>query len=1812
MPLLHRPFARVGIINRGEAALRFVRAARHWSKRRNLPLEVVAFYTDPDRNALFVREADEAIALGPALVPGAQGSAQSAYLDIARIVDALRAAHCDAAWPGWGFLAERPDFADACTDAGVVFIGPSAETMRRLGDKIAARRIAEAQGVSVTDWSGGAVATADEALVHAERIGFPVVIKASAGGGGRGIRLVHEAQSLHAAFASAALEARNAFGDDTLFVESLMPEARHVEVQIVADRHGHTLSLGTRDCSLQRRHQKVLEEAPAPGLGALEDALQSAAIAVAKACGYTNAGTVEFLVRPDGSGFAFLEINTRLQVEHPVTECVTGLDLVGLQIDIARGDALPATAPRPRGHAIEARLNAEDPTAGFRPSVGRLLRLDLPAGPGIRVDAGFAAGDTVPSEFDSMLAKIVAYGDTRDEALSRLEDALAHTVVALEGGPSNRCLLRALCAHPAFRAGPVTTRWLDRALEPASPDAPPRPHEDIALAVGAIGELRRARAEEVASLLSLAQRGLPPAVPPAEPRTVRFVTATGPESLEVLATGPRLYRVTRNGHRMRLRFRATGANTATLTRGDTRWRVVEIATPTAVSVEVEGVAHRLERASEGRIVAPVPAAVTAVCVQEGATVRAGDRLVLLEVMKMELAVTAPTEGRVSRVLVAPASRVVAGQLLVLLDAVDSEAAAPRGPESADVVSGDIPPVEDLLRGAMLGYDLSPSEIDLALDAVRTGESPITCESLHTLLAAFVDGERLFDVRPGVDGVAPADHLARYLRWRTAEGLPASFLQSLRAALGWHRLDDLRPSLAHDDALARILQAHGARTLRERIVRQCLAAALRQEPQPVSATAREALRTDLERFAGVVVSRDRSLAESAYTALYLLCDRPRQREEIDALGLATARAFVALVDPTLDPHKLARLHKELDDFSHGALLALLGRVLGPVEESTLLDLLVRRLYPTAAQVSAVSLGPTRLRCVAEGGPVLALLAPSATRITATVQDCAAELDGVRAVEVFVPEPEAAVLGAMEQELAAALGALPPWIARVSVNWGSVAEGRLSRTYRRAGEAFREESFLRDLHPARVEVAELDRFAAFDLERLDAPGEILVVGAQARSDPSDRRLVCVVEVERVDPVRDPETGVLLSVPSFERAFLMAIYALRAALERAQPNQRPYWNQIVAYVRPLLTIRADEMDVITRRLGPATAGIGLEKMVMRCRLPSRTLPDGRPMQLVWTNPTGHGATLTLGHPDMSPVEVLTAAERRMMEARRRGMLDPYELVRSLSRDDDTGPLPRGRFEELDLDEDGTTLVPVRRPEGQHRANLVVGLLTNTFGPFADGLTRVLLVGDPTRAMGSLAEAECRRVIAALDLAERNTMIVEWVAVSSGARIAMDSGTENLDWTARALARLVAFTQAGGTVNILVDNINVGAQSYWNAEATMLQHCRGALVMTPAGSMLLTGKRALEYAGSVAAEDNAGIGGQARVMGPNGQAQYFAPDLVRAYALLFRHMTFTAVPPGETRPRRLVSRDPIDRDITRTLYDAEDGAEGFRTVGEIFDEAINPGRKRPFAIRSVMRAVLDADIEPMERWDAWQGAEGAVVWEASLGGDPVCCIGIESRPLPRRGEAPADGPAQWTSGTLFPQSSKKVARALNAASGVRPVVLLANLSGFDGSPDSLRHLQLEYGAEIGRAVVNFRGPLVFCVVGRYHGGAYVVFSRALNPGIRAVALEGAFASVIGGGPAAAVVFPGMVRKRAEADPAVIAARATLDATPRARRAAVATEYARVLREAEARAQAAVAREFDAVHSVERALAVGSLEAILAPAALRPALIERIRTPAP
>jgi acetyl-CoA carboxylase carboxyltransferase component len=662
------------------------------------------------------------------------------------------------------------------------------------------------------------------------------------------------------------------------------------------------------------------------------------------------------------------------------------------------------------------------------------------------------------------------------------------------------------------------------------------------------------------------------------------------------------------------------------------------------------------------------------------------------------------------------------------------------------------------------------------------------------------------------------------------------------------------------------------------------------------------------------------------------------------------------------------------------------------------------------------------------------------------------------------------------------------------------------------------------------------------------------------------------------------------------------------------------VLFLAHPMLLDRRSAQD-LAQRLHPATRALGLERVTVRVRVIDPVRPKHpTEVELIVSDLSGAGIDVTWREPHRAPLVPVNDYVRRVVNAKRRGLIYPYEIIRTLAVTDDpssqrvgrnraTMVLPRGSFAEYDLsrDSDPPRAVSVAgREPGKNSSSVVFGIISTPTEKVPEGMRRVLILSDPTRDMGALAAPECDRIVAAIDLAEQLSLPVEWLPVSSGARIAMDSGTENLDATARVVRRIVTFTQNNGVIHMIIAGVNVGAQSYWDSLATMLLHTRGVLIMTPRASMVLTGRAALLASGSVAAEDETSIGGYERVMGPNGQAQYFASDLGDAYRILYEHYAYTYVVPGESRPRAMRSSDPVDRNVLENPY----RGDGFEKIGELFSDSTNPGRKKPFAMRSLMAAVIDQDGGCLERWQSHTAAETAIVWDAHLGGYPICLIGIESQNVPRWGNRPLDGPADWNGGTLFPMSSKKIARALNAASKNRPAVILANLSGFDGSPESMRKLQLEYGAEIARAVVNFEGPLVFLVVSRYHGGAYVVFSRELNPSLRAFALEGSYASVIGGGPAAAVVFTREVRARVANDPRI------------KERAPAKTPAERIAREKALDAvrlekQAELAQEFDGIHTVQRAREVGSLEAIFPPRQLRQCLIEALdpaltpRTPA-
>ncbi len=443
-------FQRVLIANRGEIALRVQRTCRE------MGIETVAVYSDPDRNALHVRNADYAVHIGP-------GPAQQSYLDIDKIIRAAKDTGADAIHPGYGFLSENPRFADACALAGITFIGPPADAMRALGGKISGRRLMQEAGVPVVPGADNIsiddVATAKR---EAERIGFPLLVKASAGGGGRGIRLVQRAEDLENAMRASGSEASSSFGDATIFLEKYVSPARHIEVQMIADAHGNVRAFGERECSIQRRNQKLVEEAPSVAVTPeIRKRLCDAAVAAAKSCGYRNAGTVEFLMDREGN-FYFLEVNARLQVEHPVTELVYGgVDLVALQLRVAAGEVLPdLDAPlEPTGWAIECRINGENPYANFAPSVGLIDYLQVPSGPGVRFDSMLFQGLDVPVYYDSLLGKLIVWAETRPQAIERMKRALKDLIVS--GVDSNIPFHLALFDEPDFRSGDFSTSWLE-------------------------------------------------------------------------------------------------------------------------------------------------------------------------------------------------------------------------------------------------------------------------------------------------------------------------------------------------------------------------------------------------------------------------------------------------------------------------------------------------------------------------------------------------------------------------------------------------------------------------------------------------------------------------------------------------------------------------------------------------------------------------------------------------------------------------------------------------------------------------------------------------------------------------------------------------------------------------------------------------------------------------------------------------------------------------------------------------------------------------------------------------------------------------------------------------------------------------------------------------------------------------------------------------------------------------------------------------------------------------------------------------------
>jgi propionyl-CoA carboxylase alpha chain len=657
------------IANRGEIAARIIRTAHA------MGIATVAVYSDPDAEAPYVRMADQAVRL-----PGAAPA--DTYLRGDLIIAAAAATGAGAVHPGYGFLSETAAFASACADAGLIFVGPSPATIQAMGDKVAAKAMMAAAGVpvlpSVTVDSDGL-----DPGAAASTVGFPLLVKAAFGGGGRGMRLVSDPSQLPGAVGAARREAAAAFGDGTVFLERYVPDPRHVEVQILGDTHGDVVHLFERECSIQRRYQKIVEESPSPAVdGELRAALTEAAVTGGRAVGYTGAGTVEFVLDRDGS-FYFLEMNTRLQVEHPVTEAVTGLDLVELQLRVAEGEPLPSEVREAAitGHAIEVRLYAEDVPAGFLPVTGTLHRFAIPAGPGLRVDTGFGDGSAVSPHYDAMLAKVIAHGHTRADAARRLARALQ--TAEIHGLTTNRDLLVAILREPEFLAGATDTGYLTR-------------HEPVALIEAGAGTTP-ATAQH-ALVAALARQAVNRAAAP--------VLGTLPSGWRNVVSAPQRVSYTAAGEQYDVAYRVLGDTVQASVNGVPLGQTLQhTARPDRVDLEIDGIrrVYRVHRvgpgtyvdasngssaltevprfgdpdkpAPAGSLLAPMPGLVRRVLVEVGAVVTAGQPLLVLEAMKMEQTVAAPAAGVVAELRAKAGEQVAAAQVLAVLEARTPEAKA---------------------------------------------------------------------------------------------------------------------------------------------------------------------------------------------------------------------------------------------------------------------------------------------------------------------------------------------------------------------------------------------------------------------------------------------------------------------------------------------------------------------------------------------------------------------------------------------------------------------------------------------------------------------------------------------------------------------------------------------------------------------------------------------------------------------------------------------------------------------------------------------------------------------------------------------------------------------------------------------------------------------------------------------------------------------------------------------------------------------------------------------------------------------------------
>ena len=1860
---------RVAVIQRGEAALRFLKTATVMSPK----VEAVLLYTHDEMNSsVFWSFKHRQILRGGA----------EAYEDIALVLRAIKEANCDSAWLGWGFASERSDFVAALEAQGLNVLAPRASSLAELGDKASALIHAQKAGFKLipstlidvcsfieqhtNTWDGQNIFINDDFIQklkkHLDHIcqqidlpPSPWLLKATEGGGGRGIFVgdesLVESKALSAWMTEAIISVSHMGLKPRFLLESRIQKPRHIELQLLGDGQGQAMIIGARECSVQRRNQKLIEECPPQNLNSerLNEA-KKAGVHLGKNLNYRGVGTVEMLYDSQDEQFYFLEVNPRLQVEHPITEMVYGIDLVEAQINIARGMALPKQ-PSLRGVAIEARLYAEDHTQDFAPTSGRLVKFRIPSGPGLRTDSGYQEDDMVIGHFDPMLAKVIAHASSRQACILRLKQALNSTQILIEGGASNHHYLKEILCLKDFQA----SRWHTQRLHQVTASNPILRGVavlargiDLYLSTIETSDQRPTKALLLANDLSLQIYRLSPekflCIHEQSPKEDKLIGQDSQHKIQWLMVS---YRILNDCART-LMINQHAYHVESIAHEEVYW--------------VNGERYQLANQATDSIFAPSKAVVLDILVNEGDRFQAGQTLIKLEAMKVELSITAPRQGRVGLIHCELEQVVDVGDpLLAMAHSLSSDHATdiyiPWSSNELDALK--------LFHAASCSWDVVPIHLwsefpkDLTSDQVK---------QVFNDAKGFIALAKLFDRRSSDRTIVsndvamlsaqPIRFIKAYLAGEESS-LPPVWLSQFRSCLNdvsqisphhillesvdkWAGLRLIRnaPHLSQigkvlndilnridDIPLAVLDQLGGLDPLRFPSLVGLAAERSARLSQNLSAknslldtinhwlSGKNLSSSDLRRFhpeaaisllffyaqqhkpvackrllETLIVDQDyrqlnrakgsdtqKTMANMPNFYLCALSDSLTQLcHELNqsyALNVDRLNNSSHVVDHTIPNFDLCFIYEQKQD------VRLTASTL-----SKFIDKNCKGLQSIKARIWLIDLSRDSIFTDFDQGGELGL-----EELRDDLDLCIKSLTKAKVSRLFTPKTELIVIGSDSD--VHTIEELDKQAFQLNVAHLHYADCDTSNQ-----RIFKELHLWRNLSPKQVKRLNVQRWSRFKYKRCFSHFQASQInqsfperfGAcfklRAIENPEDIRLVTYAEVYQLNRRR----GRPLVLPEVDHAFYISLQLLHQAQRGSK--RKLYWNRLIIHILPVIPLGLGVIKRYMTRLVSAAKWLGLEKVIIRAKFIDQSSSSGTTplMDVSIYQFAEREVSLSAKLSDNSPIMTRTQYESQVVRARKRGLTHPAEVIHLL--EGGGSGVPRGYFTLFAYDAQSKAFYPTdaepifgvlnqhsQDQDADQNYGVLVGEITTAIHKPKMSLKRIVILCDPTIKLAALGREECDRIIAALRYAHTAGLPVEWLSVSSGAKIDWETGTENLDACAEVLKEIIRFTHAGGMINVLVIGTSVGAQSYWNAEATMMNHCCGTLIMTNRAAMVLTGKKALDLSGCVSATDDLELGGYSSIMGPNGQAQMHAVDLIGAYQKLYTFYRLCYVNADQNRVEKRLSKDPIHRDIGQSIY-PEHLAHGFSFVAEVFSEQ-NQERKKPFAIKPIMSALKDQDDIYLERWGAWEGAETVVVWQSRLGGFACTLIGIENQSIQRLSPS-IDGPKQWQGGTLYPQASRKLARAINASRGRYPVIILANLSGFDGSPESLRQGQLEYGSEIAQAVQGFDGPIYFIIMSRYHGGAYVVFSKKLNAQLESIAIKGSYASVIGGGPAASLIFKKDVQKIKQ-DP-------SLDLNDR-------------------EAAKKIADRFDQTHNIQRALRVGSIDKIIQLSSLRESLCDKL-----